>query len=508
MNATPTNKRGFFVVMSAVFALLVAGMAMPAGARADMPDQAIADKIDDELLGDAGVISTKIDVTVTNGIATLTGQVNNVLAKERAAKVAKTVKGVRAVLNKISISPTEDRADDNIASDIEAALLADPAADSYEIAVGVDDGVASLTGTVESYEERDLALTVAKGVRGVTDVVDQIVVQYAYDRTDTEIRHDVEQVLNWSTYVDHALIDVAVNDGNVMLSGTVGSVAEKTLTNTLSWVAGVESVNDDALDVERWARDPDLRGNKYADKSEEEIRDAVRAALAHDPRVASFNVFVEVTGHVVTLRGQVDNLKAKRAAESAARHTVGVTHVTNRLKVRPVDVATDAQIADDIRETFLRDVYVERFEIAPVVIDGVAYLYGTVDSRFERNRADDLASRVNGVIEVANYLEVDDDTTYLYDPYVDDGYVDQEDIVGFERRAPYRTDAQIEESIESELWWSPFVDSDDVTVTVENGVARLSGTVDSWSERQAATENAYEGGATLVDNDLDVDYSS
>jgi len=39
-------------------------------------------------------------------------------------------------------------------------------------------------------------------------------------------------------------------------------------------------------------------------------------------------------------------------------------------------------------------------------------------------------------------------------------------------------------------------------VTIEDGVATLTGTVDSWSEYDAATENAYEGGATWVDNDL------
>jgi osmotically-inducible protein OsmY len=41
---------------------------------------------------------------------------------------------------------------------------------------------------------------------------------------------------------------------------------------------------------------------------------------------------------------------------------------------------------------------------------------------------------------------------------------------------------------------------------VTNGIATLTGTVGSWSERQAATKNAYDGGATLVSNDLTVDY--
>jgi len=32
----------------------------------------------------------------------------------------------------------------------------------------------------------------------------------------------------------------------------------------------------------------------------------------------------------------------------------------------------------------------------------------------------------------------------------------------------------------------------------------LTGEVDDWAEREAATQNAYEGGATWVDNDLEV----
>jgi osmotically-inducible protein OsmY len=46
------------------------------------------------------------------------------------------------------------------------------------------------------------------------------------------------------------------------------------------------------------------------------------------------------------------------------------------------------------------------------------------------------------------------------------------------------------------------VDSDDVTVTVRDGKAILTGAVQSWSEFEAAEENAFEGGAVWVYNDL------
>ena len=78
--------------------------------------------------------------------------------------------------------------------------------------------------------------------------------------------------------------------------------------------------------------------------------------------------------------------------------------------------------------------------------------------------------------------------------------------VRYERRSPGKTDRQIKDSIESQLWWSPFVSSDQVNVAVDNGVATLTGMVDTPGERQAATDNAYQGGATLVENNLVVDH--
>jgi hypothetical protein len=51
---------------------------------------------------------------------------------------------------------------------------------------------------------------------------------------------------------------------------------------------------------------------------------------------------------------------------------------------------------------------------------------------------------------------------------------------------------------------SPFVDSNETTIAVNGQVARLSGTIDSWSEREAAVKNAYDGETISVDNDLRV----
>jgi osmotically-inducible protein OsmY len=74
--------------------------------------------------------------------------------------------------------------------------------------------------------------------------------------------------------------------------------------------------------------------------------------------------------------------------------------------------------------------------------------------------------------------------------------------VGRNNRTP--TDTEIRSSVESELWWSPYVDSDRVSVAVTDGVATLTGVVDSLRERRAATRNAVEGGAREVQNHIRV----
>jgi osmotically-inducible protein OsmY len=64
---------------------------------------------------------------------------------------------------------------------------------------------------------------------------------------------------------------------------------------------------------------------------------------------------------------------------------------------------------------------------------------------------------------------------------------------------------EILEDITDQLTWSPFVSENDITVTVDNGIVTLSGTIPSWSELTDAEKNAYQGSAKDVQNNLVVD---
>jgi osmotically-inducible protein OsmY len=498
--------RGSIIFTTVIAVIIIGCTTIPVlAAKPQLSDRSIADAVEDELLMDSAVPSYLIDVAVTDGIVTLSGRTDNILAKERAARIARIVKGVRAVVNEIRVDPPLLRTDQEIRENVIAALLTDPATDSYEVDVAVNRNGVTLTGTVDSWQEKILCATVAKGVKGVKGVTNKIRVTSPQHRSDEEIRAEVEKTLQWDAFVDHALIHVTVRDSKVFLSGVVGSAAEKRWAHLDAHVQGVNSVDDSMLEVKRWARDPDLKGDKYTKKSGVEIEAAVKDALLADPRVFSFNLRPEVAedGTTVILRGTVDNLKARRAAAQDARNTVGVRQVENRIKVRPVEILSDEKIEEKISSALMRDPYVESYEISVDVINGVARLYGTVDSYFEKARADDVASRVNGVIVVDNALIVEKDyERYMPDPFLDGGYLSDYDWYRYRPRYTVKSDRQIKADIEDELFWSPFVDADDVKVTVEDGKATLTGTVGSWSEYGAAQDNAYEGGAVNVDNDL------
>jgi osmotically-inducible protein OsmY len=144
---------------------------------------------------------------------------------------------------------------------------------------------------------------------------------------------------------------------------------------------------------------------------------------------------------------------------------------------------SEENIMESVHEALSGDTYLGRRNIDVRVRNAKVYLHGEVGSRLERIRAGVLASKVSGVADVDNLLRVKSMDSW--------------------RRL--KTDLVILQDINDELWWSPFVDADQVHVRVRDGVATLTGTVDTYLERGAAVDNAYEGGAREVKNHLKVE---
>ena len=464
----------------------------------------IEDAVLDELFHDQVVMAHWIDVNSEDGVVTFTGRVDSLLAKERSTLIAGTIKGVRGVINMLEIIPPVAVSDRGLVADVKAALLSDPATDLFEIEVNVSNGVVKLSGTVDSWQEKKLCAIVVKDVIGVKEAQNDIRYEHDPDRSDKEIQEDIEQAITWDCLVDGDKVEVVVLDKKVTISGSVGSLAEKRRIVNHAFLADAEEVDATKLDIAWWLTDTKKKDITDLDLTDQELHSAVQAVLFHDPRVSQFHLVIEVKEGVVTLRGTVDNLKAKRAATLSAQNTIGVEKVVNRLKVRPVGVYQDAEIKAEIRESLSRDPFVRVAEITIAVHAGVVELSGAVNTAFQKIRAEELAMRVNGVVGVNNHLVVGEKSVpFPYDPYLDDWYAEEipsSHHTDFLKVA--RSDTQIAETIKSELFWSPFVDSDSIHVAVEHGVATLTGSVDSRSAYRAATQNAYQGGALRVENEL------
>lgn len=484
-----------------------------AGAQAKRPPEALDDQditraVARELSMDGAVAVDEIEITTRAGAVTLTGEVAHLLARARATRLAELVKGVREVDNRLRVAPGAPRADEALRLDVESALLADPATAPYRVAVAVEDRAVTLTGTVPSWGARQLVAYVASGVKGVTELHDRLQIAPQRARSDRELADDIARRLRWDALIDASAIHLDVERGQVRLRGAVGSAAEKTRAFHDAWVAGVSSVDHGALEVQWWMRE--RRRVRPHDvpvaRPDEAVEQAIRDAARHDARVAGFRIEPEVTAGIVLLRGTVDHLEARRAAEQVARSTAGVVAVKSYIEVRPKQPTADAALADHVESALLRNPITAGHELDSDAAQGVVTLTGTVDRTFEKVEAENVAENVPGVIEVHNRLEVRRTPhAFVYEPYLYPYYPQPAD--SWSQYIPTgqpRSDTRIRAAIAEELAWTPFLDARELTISVLDGRATLIGNVGSWRERQVATDNAFEGGAVAVINRLGV----
>ena len=173
-----------------------------------------------ELDWDPDVDASAIGVSAQNGVVTLTGFVDTYAGKLAAERVAKRMRGVRAVANDITVRLAVDRTDADIAADAAAALkLQTTAADKVQIAV--HHGHVGLTGTVEWFTQREAAAAAVHHVPGVRGVVNYI--EVASKPAFRDVHRRIVSALHRNADLDARNLRVDVAGDVVTLTGTVGS---------------------------------------------------------------------------------------------------------------------------------------------------------------------------------------------------------------------------------------------------------------------------------------------
>ncbi|MEQ9409823.1 MAG: BON domain-containing protein [Fuerstiella sp.] len=435
---------------------------------------------------------------------------------------------------------------------IENELLSTDAVDSRDLGVSADRGIVTLSGTVDSLRAKQHATRLAKLIRGVQSVINQMIVEPG-TREDELLTLDVEQALTQNSATESYEVLVAVQNGIAHLGGNVDSHAEKRLAaDVASGVAGIREV-DNRLKVQS----PDQRPDK-------ELRAEVEGLIGGSARLEDAEITTSLENGSVVLTGEVGALIERDIAEELASVN-GVKSVDVRgLRINPsirngqrrierYKSVTDDSIAEAVRLTLRHDPRVLSFadQINVESRNAVVTLRGKVGHALARQAANESAQNTLGVDRVRDRLQVEwsgDDINdeqiaeYVRQALIRDAYVGRRDLIVRSRRAHVdlfgqvesqfekqaaeytansqrgvvhvnnhltvtdewepRSDEEIQEAIAEKLKWAFFDRANDIKVRVDNGVALLRGTVQTRRQWQRVMDIAVEAGARRPHNQL------
>jgi osmotically-inducible protein OsmY len=208
-----------------------------------------------------------------------------------------------------------------------------------------------------------------------------------------------------------------------------------------------------------------------------ETRADVMEEMVYDPAVTVRDISVVVENGYVTLAGVADSYGTRQAAEEAAWRVGGVVGVDNEIIVDPnlLGLPNDEEIAADLRGRLDKDFLVPKGRITVSVHDGVVTLTGTVSWHFQREAAREEAEDARGVRDVNNEIVIDRSRS---------------------------TPQDISAAIQKALARNAQVEGNQIQVYVDGGHVTLTGTVHTFTERQAAEDAAYRarGVTDVTDN--------
>ena len=314
--------------------------------------------------------------------------------------------------------------------------------------------------------------------------------------SDAWISAKVKMALLNSPQVSGIPIDVDTDNGRVTLHGRVPSMTEKKEADRIARAGtGVASVRDLLQIV------PNSRRKIVAAK-DDRIQDDVSAALKAEPALGNSSIHVKsVTKGAVLLSGKAASLSDHLEAIEVAASVPGVRQVASEIDSPDAfsdqEIWNDAPVADpshgnrvtdgwittQIKMHYMTDELVPAGDINVDTRRGAVTLFGTVPTMEASERAKTLAKDVSGVTAVKSELRVIPASMKKLATAVDD------DIASMLRKRIANADMK----------------GADIKVEVKAQTARMSGTVQSASDRYSALAIAHgTPGVARVANDLRV----
>ena len=213
--------------------------------------------------------------------------------------------------------------------------------------------------------------------------------------TDTQLRQDVLDELEFEPSINAANVGAAVKDGVVTLTGHVSSYSQKITAEVAARrVRGVRAI----------AQEMEVRYAGERLTSDDEIAKRALDSLRWSTTVPDKNVKVTVDNGWITLNGEVDWQFQKMSPENAVRNLLGVIGVSNLISVKPRVQAAD--IKGKIEAALKRRAEVEANAIRVSVVNDKVTLNGSVDNWDEREAVENAAWSAPGVRFVEDHLTI------------------------------------------------------------------------------------------------------
>ena len=212
-------------------------------------------------------------------------------------------------------------------------------------------------------------------------------------KSDSQLRHEIEEELSDNPAIDANRIGVAVADGIVTLTGHVSDYAQKVAAEKSALrIAGVVAV---VVRMDVMLRESDQR-------TDEDIALSVRAVLDWIAGLEEDSIKIKVEKGWVTLSGEVKDGYRSHTAERNIEHMRGVMGVTNDIRISGSASPTDIEY--NIRKAIQRHTDREMKHLDVKIDKGNVTLSGHLSSTVERAIVRGAARSTPGVKTVVDHL--------------------------------------------------------------------------------------------------------
>lgn len=210
------------------------------------------------------------------------------------------------------------------------------------------------------------------------------------------------------------------------------------------------------------------------------LRQDIIDELDFEPSIDAADIGVAVEDGVVTLTGHVPTYAQKVKVERVVIRVRGVKGIAQRMEVRPFGAnnAADDEIAKRAVSAIEWNTTIPDGAVQVTVQDGWVTLTGKVEWQYQKAAAADMVRDLAGVVAVSNQIEI----------------------------KPRVSALDVKRRIEEALKRNAELEAESIRIHVfEDGVVRLEGHVNAWSERRAAERAAWSApGVKTVDDRITI----